>query len=350
MKITIVTPDLGSGDVPLAKLYFDAFSNLAHQSKILAINPCVVDLSFIGRASAYVGRRLSRVSGANQKTEKILLRTIIGDMPDLVIFIRCENLSLNFLKEIRRYKSIILANIYPDNPMVIPGVITPDFYDWLAAFDVIFSSDDHVKKVFYQLGAKSVEWLPFAHDPKYHSAKSINTVDRQFYGSPIGYIGTYGQSQARWLKLLNQYGLKIWGNGWERIPKGDTLRQVWMQGYGIGVEMWKPIYSSSIIFNMCRAEHMAELSMKTFEIPAGGGLMLSNFTESQNAFFKNGIEAIYYNNIDDAKNLISYYLKNESVVEKIKQNAIRAVAKHTYTSRAKAIVEYVQTGNMTSFI
>ena len=350
MKITVITPDLGAGDVPLAKLYFDAFSNLGHQSKIIAINPSVIDQSFLGRASTYIGKRFSRVSGANRKAEEILLRALISDMPDLVVFVRCENLSLDFLKEIRGHKNFVLANIYPDNPIVIPGIIAPEFYDWLAEFDVIFSSDDHVKKVFYQLGAQCVEWLPFAHEPKYHSAKSIDTSDRGFYGSPIGYIGTYGQSQTRWLRLINHYGLKIWGNGWERIPRGDVLRKVWMQGYGIGVEMWKPIFSSSIIFNMCRAEHMAELSMKTFEIPAGGGLMLSNFTEAQNAFFKNGIEAVYYHNIEDAKDLISFYLKNESAVEKIKRNAIRAVAKHTYTSRAKAVIDYVNTGKMTSFI
>ena len=350
MKVTIITPDFGAGDIPLAKLYFDAFNNLGHQSKIVAINPSVIDLSLMGRTTAYLGRKFSRISRANMWAEKKLYKALNEDMPDLLLCIRCENLSLDFLKEIKSNKNIVLANIYPDNPMVIPGRITPRFYDWLAKFDVIFSSDNHVKKVFYQLGAKCVEWLPFAHEPKYHMAKNAEKVDSRFYGSAISYIGTYGQAQAYWLGRINHFGLKIWGNGWEKISKNDNLSKVWMRGHGIGSEMWKPIYSSSIVFNMCRVEHMAELSMKTFEIPAAGGLMLSNFTETQNIFFKNGIEAIYYNNLEEANDLISFYLKNESLIKKIKQNAMKAVTRHTYTSRAQSVIKYVNTGKMDVFI
>lgn len=90
--------------------------------------------------------------------------------------------------------------------------------------------------------------------------------------------------------------------------------------------------------------------MKTFEIPAAGGLMLSNFTETQNAFFKDGVQAVYYNNREEANDLIAFYIKRPELIEKIKLNSIRAIERHTYQSRAKSIVDYVLTSQMTSFI
>jgi spore maturation protein CgeB len=78
--------------------------------------------------------------------------------------------------------------------------------------------------------------------------------------------------------------------------------------------------------------------------------MLSNFTETQNAFFKDGVQAVYYNNREEASDLIEFYIKRPELIEKIKFNSMKAVERHTYQSRAKAVIDYVLTSQMTSFI
>jgi spore maturation protein CgeB len=350
MKIIVVTPDFGAGDVPLGRLYAEAFAELGHETFFLAQNSRVTDISFLGRSFSYLKRTLSPITGASQISENILVEKIKQFRADIAVFIRCDTLSLGAIREIKKCTNMSMVNIYPDSPLVIPGVERKNFSEWLAEFDVIFSSDSYIKKVFYQLGAKKVEFLPFAYDPKYHSPKALANSDSTIFSSPVAYVGTFGRLQKDWLSSIQHHGLKVWGNSWDSLSKRDSLRTSWIKGRGIGAEMWKAINLSGITFNMCRVEHSAEISMKTFEIPAAGGLMLSNYTETQNAFFKDGVQAVYYNNREEASDLIEFYIKRPELIEKIKFNSMKAVERHTYQSRAKAVIDYVLTSQMTSFI
>jgi hypothetical protein len=350
MKIVVIAPDFGAGDVPLGRLYAEAFATLGHETLFLAQNSRVVDISFMGRTFSYMNRNLSPISGASKRAETLLIEKIKQCKADIAIFIRCDTLSLGAVREIKNCTNMSMVNIYPDSPLVIPGVEQKNFSEWLGEFDVIFSSDIYIKKVFYQLGAKQVEFLPFAYDSKYHSPKPLTESDSAIFSSPVGYVGTFGRLQKDWLSSIQHHGLKVWGNSWDNLSKGDSLRTSWIKGRGIGIEMWKAINLSAITFNMCRVEHSAEISMKTFEIPAAGGLMLSNYTETQNAFFKDGVQALYYNNREEASDLISFYIKRPELIEKIKFNSMNAAERHTYQSRAKAAIDYVNTGKMASFI
>ena len=58
MKIIVVTPDFGAGDVPLGKLYAEAFAELGHETFFLAQNSRVTDISFLGRSFSYSRRVL----------------------------------------------------------------------------------------------------------------------------------------------------------------------------------------------------------------------------------------------------------------------------------------------------
>jgi spore maturation protein CgeB len=350
MKIIVVTPDFGAGDVPLGKLYAEAFAELGHETFFLAQNSRVIDISLVGRSLSYIKRTLSSMTGARHRSENLLVEKIKQCKADITVFIRCETLSLSAIRDIKNCTNTHMVNIYPDSPLVIPGIEQKKFSEWLAEFDVIFSSDIYIKKVFYQLGAKRVEFLPFAYDPKYHLPRVLTNNDVKIFSSPVGYVGTFGKLQKDWLSSIQHHGLKVWGNSWDNLSRQDSLRKSWIKGRGIGAEMWKAINLSAITFNMCRVEHSAEISMKTFEIPAAGGLMLSNFTETQNAFFKGGVQALYYNNREEANDLITFYTKRPELIEKIKFNSIKTVERHTYQSRAKAIIEYVSTGQMKSFI
>jgi len=350
MKIIVVTPDFGAGDVPLGKLYAEAFTELGHETFFLAQNSRVTDISFVGRSFSYLNRTFSPITGAYERSENLLVEKIKQCKADIIVFIRCDTLSLEAVREIKNYANISMVNIYPDSPLVIPGVKRKNFSEWLAEFDVIFSSDIYIKKVFYQLGAKRVEFLPFAYDPKYHLPKAPSGSDSIFFSSPIAYVGTFGRLQKDWLCSIQHHGLKVWGNSWDSLSKQDPLRRCWTKGRGVGLEMWKAINLSSMTFNMCRVEHTAEISMKTFEIPAAGGLMLSNFTETQDTFFKDRVQALYYNNREEANDLITFYLKRPELIKKIKQNSMMAIKRHTYQSRAKSVIDYVNTGKMTSFI
>ena len=107
MKIIVVTPDLGAGDVPLGKLYAEAFSELGHETFFLAQNSRVTDISFVGKSFSYFKRTLSPITGTSERSENLLVEKIKQCRADITVFIRCDTLSLGTIREIKKCTNIV---------------------------------------------------------------------------------------------------------------------------------------------------------------------------------------------------------------------------------------------------
>jgi spore maturation protein CgeB len=86
--------------------------------------------------------------------------------------------------------------------------------------------------------------------------------------------------------------------------------------------------------------------MKTFEIPACGGVMFTNQTEEQSLFFRDGQEAIFFNTLEELLDKAKYYLDNDAERKRICQAGLIAVAPHSYDLRALALVNYFNKGEL----
>ena len=95
---------------------------------------------------------------------------------------------------------------------------------------------------------------------------------------------------------------------------------------------------------MVRAEHGCFGSMKTIEIPACGGFMLTNWTEDQATLFRDGKECVFYNTMEEMIEKARYYLENDEEREKIRRAGMAAVATYTYRNSAIALLNYMETG------
>jgi spore maturation protein CgeB len=165
--------------------------------------------------------------------------------------------------------------------------------------------------------------------------------EKEYYGSDIAFIGTWDKEREWWLSHLINYNLKIWGNDWNRANK--KLQEKWMKKPVYAEEFAKVCNSSKIILNIIRKQDYSSHNMKTFEIPAYKGFLLSNFSEEANEFFPENIAAVYYSDVDDLKNKINYFLQNEKEREKIIENAYNLLINnnHTYEDRVKSILKIV---------
>ena len=349
MKILVIVSDHGTGELGLGYLYAKAFSRLGHEVHLLPVDPSPVHLTLQGRALARLKRAGPVGRYWSERLETELVKATENYRPDLTIVFRCERLSRDSVSALRSYTRHAVWNVYNDSPLVIPGIAYPGFREALGAYDAVLTAEPFAAPIFYQLGARHVEWLPFAHDPEYHHPGTLQASDATTYGSPVAYLGTYGPLQTWWLTPLVPLGLKIWGNGWFRLSQAHLVRACWKPGLGQGPELWKPIAGAKVVFNMCRAEHMSGHSMKTFEIPSCGGLMVSNRTETQMQFFKDRKEAVFYDTREEAVDLIRFYIEHDSERERIREAGMRAVAHHTYESRAKTLLEYLSVDKMPSF-
>ena len=90
--------------------------------------------------------------------------------------------------------------------------------------------------------------------------------------------------------------------------------------------------------NILRPQNLIENShnMRTFEIPALGGVLLSNFTEEQATYFEPGKEILFYNNYSELKDEIIFLQRNRSVLEDISKRAYERSIKSDYSYDARS--------------
>ena len=266
-----------------------------------------------------------------------LIRQQDDHKADLVVVIKCPNLPARVLKELHRTGPAIIQ-MNTDHPQMDPGLKKEMYLSALKEYDLTVTFARFLIPVFYQLGAKRVYRLPFAYDPEIHKVINIGEAEKKVFESPVVYLGAWGFFQQQWLEPLIPYGLKIFGGLWHNLPFKHPLGPCVNLHRGWGDEMAKACAGSQLVVNLMRAEHGCAHTMKTFEIPACGGFMLTNRTEEQKEFFREDKEAVYFDTQDELIEKLKYYLNHPQEREKIKRAAIDAVFPHTYQERARELL------------
>lgn len=245
--------------------------------------------------------------------------------------------SVRFLKGLCRGRVVVLTT---DNPVVAPGLKSLEWLEGLAEFETVFAPVKLFVPSFYQLGAKRVEHYHLSYNPTVHFPRKVSDA-----ATAISYVGTWGPLQEMWLnRIAAEFQLRIYGGMWQHASRKSRSRACWAKGEGLDSEMAVAISSSKITFNMVRAEHICSHSMKTLEIPACGGFMLTNWTEDQAMLFEDGKECVFYNTMEEMVEKARYYLENESEREKIRRAGMQAVAPYTYKNSAISLLNYMETG------
>lgn len=255
--------------------------------------------------------------------------------PDLTIVIRGELLQSQPVERLRELSGVGCINIYPDSPFVIPGASAAKMCETLEKYTCIYTFSQSLVPVFEQLGAGTVSWLPFGFDPLMH--RIVDNVDKNWMTN-IAYLGAWGPIQEKWLEQLSPLGLAIYGPGWNHAKKNTGSFAAWREGRGVGGEMSNAICGAEIVFNLIRSEHGCAHSMKTFEIPACGGFMLTNWTEEQSIFFEDGKHCVYFHTKEEMIDKVKFYLKNSGLRRKIAEAGSIEVQKHSYIIRSKKIL------------
>lgn len=328
-------------DSGLGRFYANALSTLGsrvsmHGIQAVSYYPGFRDKVFFKiKNSRPLSRFWRMVEGKN------LLTAAKAFAPDYIIVFRCEFLSAEIVAELSKIANGRVVNIYPDSPLVIPGLRPLGWTAALEHYETIFTFSRGLIPVFCQLGAKRAKWLPFAYSPDTHRPRRSNDLCQG-----ISYFGSWGPLQEQWLEQLIPHDLKIYGSGWHHLRSDSRLHGCWVKGQGIGQNMAEAISNSLMTFNLVRAEHGCAHSMKTFEIPACGGFMLSNWTEEQAQFFKDSEECVFFHSKDELTDKVGFYRSHHSARDEIRNAGMCAVRHHTYESRARALLSYFKTGDL----
>lgn len=104
-------------------------------------------------------------------------------------------------------------------------------------------------------------------------------------------------------------------------------------------------FSAKGILNFLRPQNIMEQShnMRTFEVPAYGGLLISNRTEEQLQYFEDEKEVIYFDDINELYDKLTFYKKNNGLLERIKTNGKNRSIKsgYSYSNRSLLMIQFI---------
>jgi hypothetical protein len=191
-----------------------------------------------------------------------------------------------------------------------------------------------------------VEFFPFAYEPSVHRPLPIPPDESDKWNVDVTFVGTYARHRASVLeRLVTEIpaNYAFYGGGWKNLARHSPLRPYVRSGSIYKDDLCKAIGGAKISLGFLRRENRDDYTQRTFEIPACGGVMLMERTRRQTSFFREGIEAEFFDP-DDPRELfekVRLLLADSDRRERLRSAGLNAVGRmaHTYDDRVRRILE-----------
>ncbi len=240
------------------------------------------------------------------------------------------------LKEIKTC-SKLLCNYNPDHPFKFysSGSGNRNVKDSIKIYDMYGSYSEKIAlelKSIYQINAFT---LPFGYDADIAISRNLKPIDK------FGFIGAFDKERQTILKQLSSFPIEVYGEQkWVQKLKPDTVSQINIIGKPLFDNEYANYCSASFgVFNFLRPHNILENShnMRTFEVPGYGGLLIANRTAEQSVFFEEDKEAIYFDDIIELKERLTYFSHHPLEINRLKQNALKRAqsSNYSYNKRVK---------------
>lgn len=267
-----------------------------------------------------------------------LLREVNRYRPDYVFIINGEILLEETIVELNKKSIVILWLIDGvDNVKIVKSVLDkiPHVF--------VFEPDD-LNKIH---GSK---YLPQCADSfLYRKVETRKQYD----------IGFVGAGHEKRLSMLNEISLLCLEKGYtfgvfgdykaffkkpaaERDKYSHLAKNIVANRKLVPSEVNEIFNQTKININIHHEQSKFGLNPRVFEIMASDNFQLIDSQRELHNYFKEGISVATYTNMNDLKDKIQYYLKNEKERELIAKNGHELVMRdHLYTNRIKTVLENV---------
>jgi hypothetical protein len=151
------------------------------------------------------------------------------------------------------------------------------------------------------------------------------------------FLGNPDQHRASYIRQLLDAGLPVdvFGYRWDRFLNPAPTLQI--NDQVLGDAMLRTLRSYRVQLNFFRPHNADSHNMRTFEVPACGGIMLAEDSVEHREFFENGREAFYFctpsEMVESARNLLALP-KSEADAFRDAARRRSIVSGYTYRDRA----------------
>jgi spore maturation protein CgeB len=269
-----------------------------------------------------------------RKVNEQLVRSTENYCPDLVLVCEGELLYDTTLEKIKNLVGSKLAFWTFDDPQLIERHLKV-----APLFDCCFTNSIDAVQTYEDAGIKAY-YLPWGCDPSIHVRFPYEKLESK-YITDVCLHGAFHPKRYAYLRMLQDVRLGIWGVGWNKLPRKDPLRRSWKGSIVRLTELVKVYSGTKIALNIQRTETTSTTTTnRIWESTACGSMLLTERVSGIDLAFRIGEEVICYENKEDLREKVSFYLSNEDERRRIAlRGQIRCKRDHTVLNRLKKIIE-----------
>ncbi|MBI4014494.1 MAG: glycosyltransferase [Candidatus Aenigmarchaeota archaeon] len=258
--------------------------------------------------------------------------------PDVVLIMKGEVFEPRTIQTLKEHAKV--ANWCMDSPFH-EKYSSQKVVKSIGLYDCFFTPVSDMKRRLQSFGFDNARFLPFACDPEMHKSVTLSKEEKFSLGSDVCFVGTYYPEREILLSGLEKFGLKIWGNEWQRCADENVKKCATLRAAN-GMVMTKVFNASRIAIGTHQEQSMGSPTMRVFEAPACGTFMLTDWRTDLPLFFSSG-EMASYRTKRELLEKTEYYLTHEKERKAMARRAQRkAQKKHTYDIRMKQMIKELE--------
>jgi len=228
-----------------------------------------------------------------------------------------------FVKSLKNIYTVIVSG---DDPESSDRVSKPyvHAFDHSFALGVNFDKNTKITEKFLQWGAKRADFWPYGvREDMYSPQLTEKEIFNKERDIDLVYVGTPWMKFERLLKIKKAFPqMKIYGRGWnwKTFARSKNKIITFLSGFWwvkeLSVDELVPLYQR------CKIGINIHLSfgpsnMRIYQLPANGIMQICDCKEGLDQVFEIGKEVIAYDSIEEAIDLIKYYLEHDEERKKI---------------------------------
>jgi len=291
----------------------------------------------IGRAIAKYLPFEPWVVGGNRD----LIHQVMALKPDILLFAGAIPIRAGALAQIKAAcPTVRVVLAWPDTMLNLSDNILA----CLPMCDLVASYSSTAIPLLERLGARAVEWFPFAVDEElFPGDTTLTAQEREALASDVVFIGNHREDREAAVSNLVNAGLsvKVWGAGWDRSPRDPVLvGKVHQSNLLIGRELVKAVRAAKVSLNAIDPTNFPAANMRFFEQYACGGVSLSSPCPEMEPEFPDGVCGSYYRSDDELVGKAKELVNNADLRGRLRsEGRRRALRAHTYVNRAEKMLK-----------
>ncbi len=300
---------------------------------------------FIKSSRSITERIADRIAGrplsGYQQLNRALVENAAAFSPEMILIGKGRWFTPAALEAAKKASGAILVNWATDDPFNRAdnsrGLVSS-----IPLYDLYVCTKKEIMADVRRAGCANVEYVRFAYKPEVHFPETPATdEERERFACGVMFAGGCDAHRIAYfealIRAMPDLKLHLYGSYWERAR---ALRP-YARGLAMARDYRLAVASAKIAVNLVRRANRDDHVMRTFEIPACGGFMLTERSAAHNELFSEDHEAAFFTTPDEFVAKVRTWLARDEDRARIAAAAHRKITqgRHTYGDRLEEIIQ-----------